>query len=240
MSEYHTLKNFDSELHMIGGIVAEMGGLVEKQVADAVTALVRRDPVQAERVVATDIRIDELQHEIEQKAVICIARRQPVADDLRELIGAMRLSNDLERIGDLAKNIAKRTLALKIEFPPPKMMVGIQRMNDLALSQLKSVLNAYFQRSASEALSAWRTDEEIDTLCSSVFRELLTYMMEDACNVTFCIHLLFCAKNIERMGDHATNIAEAVHYIACGTPIFEQRPKRDITTSIQHLELMTT
>ncbi len=232
MSEYHTLRNFDSQLHVIESTVAEMGGLVEKQVADAINALMRRDPVQAERVVITDIQIDELQHEIEQKAVINIARHQPVARDLRELVGAMRLSNDLERIGDLAKNIAKRVLALKAEFPPSKMIRGIQRMNDLGLGQLKTVLNAYCQRSASDALSVWRADEEIDTLCSSVFRELLTYMMEDPRNVTSCIHLLFCAKNIERIGDHATNIAEAVHYIVCGTPIFEQRPKGDITTSI--------
>jgi phosphate transport system protein len=123
-------------------------------------------------------------------------------------------------------------LALKAEFPPPKMTVGIQRMNDLVLAQLKSVLNAYLRRSDSQALDVWRADEEIDELCSSAFRELLTYMMEDPRNVTFCIHLLFCAKNIERMGDHATNIAEAVHYIVCGTPFFEQRPKCDITTSI--------
>ncbi len=232
MSEYHTLRNFDSELQVIEGTVAEMGGLVEKQAADAVTALVRRDPVQAERVVSTDIQIDELQHEIEHNAVISIARRQPVAGDLRELVGAMRLSNDLERIGDLAKNIAKRVLALKTEFPPPELTVGIQRMNDLLLAQLKNVLNAYCQRSDSDALDVWRADEQIDALCSSVFRELLTYMMEDPRNVTFCIHLLFCGKNIERMGDHATNIAEAVHYIVCGTPIFEQRPKGDITTSI--------
>jgi len=211
-------------------MVAEMGGLAEKQVADAVDALARRDTPLAQRVTAADVHIDTLQHEIEEKAVLTIARRQPMAVDLREIVSALRISNDLERIGDLAKNIAKRVIALNAEFPPPKLIRGVEHMTDLLLGQLKAVLNAYARRSVAEAMAVWRGDEEIDAVCTSVFRELLTYMMEDPRNITFCIHLLFCAKNIERMGDHATNIAETVHYMIEGKPITDQRPKGDTTS----------
>jgi len=162
--------------------------------------------------------------------VLIIARRQPMAVDLREVVGALRLANDLERIGDLAKNIAKRVMALNGEFPPPKLIRGVEHMTDLVLQQMKLVLDAYGGRDISKAMAVWRGDEEIDAVCTSVFRELLTYMMEDPRNITFCIHLMFCAKNIERMGDHATNIAETVHYIIEGHPIADQRPKGDTTT----------
>jgi phosphate transport system protein len=230
MTEHHTVKAFDTDLQDLARMVAEMGGLAEKQVADAVDALARRDTTLAQRVTAADVHIDTLQHEIEEKAVLTIARRQPMAVDLREIVSALRISNDLERIGDLAKNIAKRVIALNAEFPPPKLIRGVEHMTDLLLGQLKAVLNAYARRSVAEAMAVWRGDEEIDAVCTSVFRELLTYMMEDPRNITFCIHLLFCAKNIERMGDHATNIAETVHYIIEGKPIADQRPKGDTTT----------
>ena len=230
MTEHHTVKAFDTDLQDLARMVAEMGGLAEKQVADAVDALARRDTTLAQRVTAADVHIDTLQHEIEEKAVLTIARRQPMAVDLREIVSALRISNDLERIGDLAKNIAKRVIALNAEFPPPKLIRGVEHMTDLLLSQLKAVLNAYARRSVAEAMAVWRGDEEIDAVCTSVFRELLTYMMEDPRNITFCIHLLFCAKNIERMGDHATNIAETVHYVIEGKPIADQRPKGDTTT----------
>ena len=230
MTEHHTVKAFDNDLQDLARMVAEMGGLAEKQVADAVDALARRDTTLAQRVTAADVHIDALQHEIEEKAVLTIARRQPMAVDLREIVSALRISNDLERIGDLAKNIAKRVIALNAEFPPPKLIRGVEHMTDLLLGQLKAVLNAYARRSVSEAMAVWRGDEEIDAVCTSVFRELLTYMMEDPRNITFCIHLLFCAKNIERMGDHATNIAETVHYMIEGKPITDQRPKGDTTS----------
>ena len=229
MTEHHTVKAFDTDLQDLARMVAEMGGLAEKQVADAVDALARRDTTLAQRVTAADVHIDTLQHEIEEKAVLTIARRQPMAVDLREIVSALRISNDLERIGDLAKNIAKRVIALNAEFPPPKLIRGVEHMTDLLLGQLKAVLNAYARRSVAEAMAVWRGDEEIDAVCTSVFRELLTYMMEDPRNITFCIHLLFCAKNIERMGDHATNIAETVHYMIEGKPITDQRPKGDTT-----------
>jgi phosphate transport system protein len=229
ISDPHTVKAFDHELQELSRMIAEMGGMAEKQVADAVDALVRRDSTLAQRVAAADASIDALQRELEEKAVLTIARRQPMAADLREVVGTLRIAGDLERIGDLAKNIAKRVLALGGEFPPPKLIRGVEHMTDLLLAQLKQVLNAYARRSDDEALAVWRADEEIDAVCTSVFRELLTYMMEDPRNISFCIHLLFCAKNIERMGDHATNIAETVHYIVQGRPLTDQRPKGDTT-----------
>jgi phosphate transport system protein len=230
MNDLHTAKAFDVDLQELARMVAEMGGLAEKQVADAVDALAKRDTALAQRVTAADAAIDTLQREIEEKAVLTIARRQPMAIDLRDIVGALRIANDLERIGDLAKNIAKRVIALNAEFPPPKLIRGVEHMTDLVLEQLKAVLDAYARRDDDKAMAVWRGDEEIDAVCTSVFRELLTYMMEDPRNITFCIHLMFCAKNIERMGDHATNIAETVHYIVGGTPITERRPKGDTTT----------
>jgi phosphate transport system protein len=229
MNDPHTVKDFDTDLQDLTRMVAEMGGLAEKQVGDAVDALARRDTTLAQRVAADDANIDSLQREIEEKVVLTIARRQPMANDLREVVGTMRLASDLERIGDLAKNIAKRVLALNGEFPPPKLIRGVGHMSDMLLGQLKQVLNAYARRDIAEAMAVWRADEEIDAVCTSVFRELLTYMMEEPRNISFCIHLLFCAKNIERMGDHATNIAETVHYIIHGKPLTDQRPKGDTT-----------
>ena len=229
MSE-HTIKAFDTELQDLTRVVIEMGGLAERQIVNALEALEKHDTGLAQRVIADDAKIDVLQREVEEKAILTIARRQPMAVDLREVVGALRLSNDLERIGDLAKNIAKRVGALDTDFQPQQVMRGVEHMTDLVLAQLKAVLNAYARRSVAEAMAVWRGDEEIDAVCTSVFRELLTYMMEDPRNITFCIHLLFCAKNIERMGDHATNIAETVHYIIEGRPIADQRPKGDTTT----------
>ncbi len=229
MTDPHTVKAFDHDLQELSRMIAEMGGLAEKQVYDAVDALANRDATFAQRVTAADANIDALQRELEEKAVLTIARRQPMAGDLREVVGTLRIAGDLERIGDLAKNIAKRVVALKGEFPPPKLIRGVEHMSDLLLAQLKHVLNAYACRDDAEAMAVWRGDEEIDAVCTSVFRELLTYMMEDPRNISFCIHLLFCAKNIERMGDHATNIAETVHYIVAGKPVTDQRPKGDTT-----------
>lgn len=225
----HTMKAFDSDLEEIARMVAEMGGLAEKQVSDSVDALAKRDTTLAQRITAADANIDLLQREIEQKAILTIARRQPMAVDLRDIVGALRLANDLERIGDLAKNIAKRVIALNGDFPPPKLIRGVEHMADLVLDQLKSVLDAYARRDLARAMAVWRGDEQIDAMCTSVFRELLTYMIEDPRNITFGIHLMFCAKNIERMGDHATNIAETVHYIIEGQPIADKRPKGDDT-----------
>ena len=226
----HTTKAFDVDLQELTRMVAEMGGLAEKQVADAVDALVRRDTDRAQQTVATDPDVDALQAEIEEKAVLTIARRQPMAIDLREIVGALRVSNDLERIGDLAKNIGKRVMGLDGEFYPPKLIRGVEHMGSLVLTQLKEVLDSYARHDLKKALAVWNGDEQVDAMCTSLFRELLTYMMEDPRNITFCIHLMFCAKNIERMGDHATNIAETVYYMIEGHAIADQRPKGDTTT----------
>ena len=228
MSE-HTIKAFDTELQELVRKVAEMGGLAERQITDSVEALVKRDTAQAERVMAIDTNIDALQREIEDKSVLLIARRQPMAVDLREIVGALRISNDLERIGDLAKNIAKRVVVLDGEFRPNKVFRGVEHMADLVLEQVKHVLDAYVRRDVGMAIEVWRNDKAVDAVNNSLFRELLTYMMEDPRNITFCTHLLFCAKNIERMGDHATNIAETVHYIVEGRSLPDERPKSDLT-----------
>ncbi len=230
MMNEHTAKAFDADLLDLTQKVAEMGGMAEKLIADSVEALARRDIELAKRVVAGDAAIDALQHDTEEKAVLTIARRQPMAIDLRDVVGALRVSNDLERIGDLAKNIAKRVTALNGDFHPQKLIRGVEHMATLVLGQLKRVLDAYAGRDLTSALAVWKGDEQIDAMCTSLFRELLTYMMEDPRNITFCIHLMFCAKNIERMGDHATNIAETVYYMVEGRAIADPRPKGDTTS----------
>ncbi|HXX49713.1 MAG TPA: phosphate signaling complex protein PhoU [Xanthobacteraceae bacterium] len=226
----HTTRAFDADLQEITRKVAEMGGLVERQIADSVQALVDRDIELGERVITTDPAIDTLQREIEEKAILTIARRQPMAIDLRECVSAMRVCNDLERIGDHAKHIGKRVVALDDDFYPQKLIRGVEHMSALVLAQLKQVLDAYASRDLQSALAVWNGDEEIDSMCISLFRELFTYMIEDPRNITFCMHLMFCAKDIERMGDHATNIAETVYYMIEGRPITDQRPKGDTTS----------
>lgn len=226
----HTTKAFDADLQDLNRMVAEMGGLAEREIADAVQALTRRDTDLARKLIATDAQVDALQHEIEERAVLTIARRQPMAVDLREIVSALRVAGEIERIGDLGKNIGKRVLDLSGEYPSIKLIRGVEHMGSLVLAQLKRVLDAYAARDVDEAMEVWRRDEEIDAMCVSLFRELLTYMMEDPRSITFCIHLLFSAKNIERMGDHATNIAETVHYMITGKPIAQQRPKADTTS----------
>src|SRR3984885_1803628 len=235
MTEYttridHTTKAFDSDLQEITRKVAEMGGLAERQLTDAVRALVDRDLALGERVMTTDPVIDAMQHEIEEKAILTIARRQPMAVDLREIVGAMRVCNDLERIGDHAKHLGKRVGALDGDFYPQKLIRGVEHMAELVSAQLKQVLDSYASRDLAAALTVWKGDEEIDSMCTSLFRELFTYMLEDPRNITFCMHLMFCAKDIERMGDHTTNIAETVYYMVEGRPITEPRPKGDTTS----------
>jgi phosphate transport system protein len=225
----HTAKAFDNDLQELTRKVSEMGGLAERVVADAIQALTRRDSDLAKRVVQLDPAIDALQHEIEEKGILTIARRQPMAVDLREVVGALRVSNDLERIGDLAKNIGKRVNALEGDFHPQKLIRGVEHMASLVLGQLKQVLDAFVAHDVASAHTVWKSDEQVDAMCTSLFRELLTYMMEDPRNITFCIHLMFCAKNIERMGDHTTNIAETVYYMVEGRPLEDPRPKGDTT-----------
>ena len=226
----HTAKAFDTDLQEITRKVAEMGGLAEKQIADACRALLERDSELAEQVISTDPTLDAMQRDIEEKAILTIARRQPMAVDLREIVGAMRVCNDLERIGDHAKHIGKRVVALSGDLYPQTLIRGVEHMSELVLAQIKQVLDAYASRDLHAAMAVWKGDEEIDALCTSLFRELLTYMLEDPRNITFCMHLMFCAKDIERMGDHATNIAETVYFMIEGRPITDQRPKGDTTS----------
>ena len=231
----HIVRAYDEDLAQLKTMLAQMGGLVEQQLDDAIDALARRDTQLADHVIQNDEKVDTLEHLIEEKAILTIAKRQPMARDLREIMVAIRVSSDLERIGDLAKNTAKRTHAMS-EALPRKLMSAVTRMGRLAQEELKNILDAYARSDASRALEVWRSDEDLDALYNSIFRELLTYMMEDPRNISLCTHLLFGAKNMERIGDHATNIAENIHYLVHGKPLAEGRPKRD-TTSMLHIEL---
>jgi phosphate transport system protein len=224
----HTVRAFDRELELLGRKIAEMGGIGEKMLADGIDALIRLDADLARSTISMDKRLDALQREVEESAVLIIARRQPVGLDLREIVAAMRLSGDLERVGDLAKNIAKRAVALSGEQRLPRAMIGLRHMGELAAMQLKDVLDAYSQRDVERADAVWLRDAEIDALDDSVFRDLLTFMMEDPRTITVCTQLLFCSKNVERVGDHATNIAETVHYILTGEMLPMDRPKGDM------------
>jgi phosphate transport system protein len=234
MSE-HIVTSFDDELNGLAQKIAEMGGLAEQSVADAVSALVNRDIEKAQRVIAADDRIDKLQRLIEDSAILMIAKRQPMARDLREIMAAIHIANDLERVGDLAKNTAKRVIAIESNFGSQRLVAGVEHMAELSLTQMKEILDAFASRDLAAARAVWQRDNEIDAMYTSLFRELLTYMMEDPRNITFCTHLLFCAKNIERIGDHATNIAETLHYLITGTTLTEARPKQD-TSSLTSVE----
>jgi len=228
----HTTRAFDVDLQEIARKVVEMGCLAKQQIEGASCALLARDIEFAERVAAADSRLDMLHREIEAFAVTTIARRQPVAVDLRELVGAMRIAIDLERVGDFAKNIAKRVAALTRDFRIDGVMPQLDVMSQQVVGQLISVLQSYETRDSSEALEVWRKDRDIDALNNSLFRSLLTHMIEDPRNISTCTHLLFCSKNIERIGDHITNIAEAVYFIVEGHELEEERPKADTTTEV--------
>ena len=232
MALSHTVSSFDEELKFLVRRISEMGGIAERMVAESVTALTNGDLELAEKVIADDAQLDEAERQIDERAVVVIAKRQPMASDLREIIGSIRIASDLERVGDLGKNIAKRVIAVQAITQPRKLVRGLEHLAELALTQLKEVLDAYATRSADLANSIRDRDDEIDAIYTSLFRELLTYMMEDPRNITACTHLLFCAKNIERIGDHATNIAETVYYMATGSQLAPERPKEDETPSV--------
>jgi phosphate transport system protein len=224
----HIVKAYDQDISSLKTMLAEMGGLAEEQLDNAITALSKRDVALADQVILRDDKIDVLEREIEEKAILTIAKRQPMALDLREIMVAIRVSADIERIGDLAKNTAKRTHAIS-EALPRRLSTGLARMGSMAQAQLKDVLDAYARRDDAAAMAVWRSDEDLDALYNSIFRELLTYMMEDPRNISLCTHLLFGAKNLERIGDHTTNIAENIHYLIHGKTISEGRPKKDVT-----------
>lgn len=221
----HIVKSYDRDLEALGRRIAEMGGVAEKMLAEAMDALSNFDVDLAHRVVSSDPRLDALQREIEENAILTIARRQPLAVDLRECIAAIRISGDIERVGDLAKNIAKRTLKVVSEARVPRAIVGLKSMHEVAAMQLKDALDAYALRDTDRARAVWQNDSDLDALEDSVFRDLLTFMMEDPRNISFCTHLLFCSKNLERIGDHTTNISETVVYLVTGEAMPTERPK---------------
>jgi phosphate transport system protein len=226
----HTVKSYEAELSLLDQKLSHMGGLVEQLLGNAFASLERRDPRLASEAIASDRAIDLMQKEIEELAISMIARRQPMAQDLRTIVSTLKVAGDLERIGDLAKNVAKRALAIAPETRPQSLIIGLRHMTELATTSLKNVLDAYMTRDDEKALKVWSSDTDLDALYNSVFRELLTYMMEDPRNIGLCTHLLFGAKNIERIGDHATNIAETVHYMVRGKPLEDDRPKGDKTS----------
>ncbi len=225
----HIVKSFDDELKQLSDIVIQMGGLAEAQLQSAVEALTRRDAELGGRVVRADGKIDELEQRIDQLVVKTLALRQPMAQDLRHVVASLKIASDLERIGDYAANVGKRAIALS-QMAPMKPLSGIPRMARLAQGIIKDVLDAYIELDAAKAIEVWNRDEEVDEMYTSLFRELLTYMMEDPRNITGCTHLLFIAKNIERIGDHATNIAETVHFLVVGKDIAAARPKGDTSS----------
>jgi phosphate transport system protein len=223
----HTVTAYDEELGFLSNRIAEMGGHAERMVDRAVTALINSDHALSKHVISEDAILDNWHREIDDRSVLIIAKRQPMARDLREIIGTMRIASDLERIGDLGKNIAKRTVAVAEVKQSVRLYRGLESLAELAMIQLKEVLDTFASRRMDGIKLLRDRDEEIDAKYTSLFRELLTYMMEDPRNISACTHLLFCAKNIERIGDHVTNIAETIHYMETGEGLGPERPKDD-------------
>ncbi|MEA2756809.1 MAG: phosphate transport system protein [Aliidongia sp.] len=230
MSSDHIIKSYDDELTKLQNTLITMGGLAESQLASAIQAVVKRDSDLAAIVVAGDARADQLEREVEALVVRLLALRQPMARDLREIISALKIGTDLERICDYAANVAKRSIVLN-QTALVKPALALPHMGKLAQLLIKNVLDAYVQRDGDKAMQVWLGDEALDELYTSLFRELLTYMMEDPRSITAGTHLLFMAKNIERIGDHATNIAETIYFLLHGKPIQEIRPKSDRSSS---------
>ena len=226
MPTEHIVRSYDEDLRKLRDMIARMGGLVERQVADATRALVRRDSDLAGEVVQRDVQIDQLEREIEAFCVRLLALRQPMAADLRLIIAGMKVSNDLERIGDYAANAAKRSIVLA-SLPGLGSMNGFERMAHLVQENLKAAMDALVQGDAEAAERVWGADEPVDEIYNGIFREMLTHMMEDPRNITAATHLLFIAKNLERIGDHTTNIAERIHFAVRGENLPEDRPKGD-------------
>lgn len=225
----HTVKAYEEELTALEQTIGEMGALVLEQVSAAVEAISGHDLALARRTVDGDARLDLLEARTEQQAVRLLALRQPMARDLRDILAAMKIAGNLERCGDLAKNIAKRAFAVGEDGLPAFANGSVLRMGQLVLTRLAEVIAAQRDRDVDAAIAVWRRDAEIDQLYESLFRELLTYMMGDPRTIAAGAHLLFVAKNLERIGDHATNIAESIHYQITGDPVLGGgRPKGDL------------
>lgn len=230
----HIVTSFEVDLQKLRDMIAVMGGLVERSVADATIALTTHDAALASRVIEMDLQIDAEERAVEQFAVRLLALRQPVADDLRQVVAALKVITDLERVGDYASNVAKRSLVLN-KVASAYSLSGIGQMAALVQQNLKTVIDAVGEADPQKAVSVWRADQMVDDLYNTIFRELITYMMEDARSITACTHLLFIAKNLERIGDHATNIAELTYYAVTGDTLPDFRPKGDQTSAYVHL-----
>ncbi|HVA12973.1 MAG TPA: phosphate signaling complex protein PhoU [Stellaceae bacterium] len=231
----HIIKSYDQELQRLDNSIAEMGGMAESQLAAAIDAVSKRDSELASSVIEGDAKVDELEHEVEGQVVRLLALRQPLARDLRQIVAALKTSTDLERICDYAANVAKRSIILN-QTAPVKPAYALPRMGALCQAMIKDMLDAYVERDADKAFGVWLRDEELDEMYTSLFRELLTYMIEDARNITACTHLLFMAKNLERIGDHTTNIAETLYFLVHGKPLAQIRPKRDRTVMAETMQ----
>jgi len=229
MASEHLAKTFDEELKRLHTLISRMGGLAETQLANAIRAARERDSELAAEVVEADPKVDELEREVDDLALKVLALRQPMAVDLRAILSALKISSELERIADYATNVAKRSIALN-QLPPIRPMHAAPRMAQVVKEMIKDVLDAYVNSDIDQAVQVWNRDEELDEMYSSLFRELLTYMMEDPRNITPATHLLFIAKNIERIGDHCTNIAETIYFQVKGVPLRETRPKGDASS----------
>ena len=224
----HLVKSYENELKRLRDLLTQMGGMVESQVALATQALEDKDSEAAAAVVEQDPKVDHLEKEIEQFVIRLLALRQPMAEDLRRIVAAMKITGDMERIGDYAANVGKRSIVL-LQFGLPFSLSGITRMSRMVQDNLRLVIDAIGEGDVDKLIQVWRSDDVIDDLYNALFRELMTYMMEDPRNITPCAHLLFIAKNMERIGDHATNIAETMHYAITGKDLPEGRPKGDNT-----------
>lgn len=229
----HIVASFDAELQKLRTLVVDMGATVVRQLEDATEAFRNRDLALARRVAAGDKAVDALQRRIEDHVIATIAKRQPLAIDLRETITTLKIATDLERMGDLAKNNAKRVIFMSEQGQPIGAGVNLDTLSKRTHEQVSRVMLAYASRNTELALEVWESDGEIDTLHTALFRELLTYMMEDPRSIGYCTHLLFCSKNLERIGDHATNIAENIHYVATGEFLSGDRPKGPNPSNIQ-------
>ena len=222
----HIVRSYDEQLRRLRDMLARMGGLAERQVHDATIALVRRDAALAAEVVSRDAALDQMEREVEAFCIRILATRQPMAGDLRFIVAAMKVAHNLERIGDYARNGAKRSLVVA-QQPQIGSLNGFLRMSQLVQENLKLAIDALVSDDAEAAERVWAADEPVDDVYNGIFREMLTHMMEDPRNITAATHLLFIAKNLERIGDHATNIAETVHYAVRGNSLPEDRPKAD-------------
>ncbi len=225
----HIVRSYEQELDQLRGMIARMGGLVESQTANAIAAVLNRDGEAAQQAMEQDPEVDTLEREIEGRAIRLLALRAPMAQDLREIVATLKVTSDLERIGDYAANVAKRSLRIG-RIGPELSLGGLRSMGRLVQESLRMAIDALGQNDRDKAIEVWNSDKAVDELYTAMFRELITYMMEDPRNITSCTHLLFIAKNLERIGDHSTNIAEQVHYAVTGEMLPTKRPRGPYTT----------